>query len=352
MVTVFPVPGESIDRQQRGDLPGRHRLECTAAPRRLPRARRDLLRGRAARRRRPAWRSRPRPLATVHDAILAVAAGEADRALVPFENSIEGSVRPTLDALAFDARGVTIAGEHDHPIRHALIARTELELGAIEVVVSHPQPSAQCARFLREELPGAEVRSAASTAEAVREVSESERPWAALGAASAAPIYGCVVLRDGVEDEHGNVTRFVWIAPEGVRAEGNGAVADDADLLRARRRPPRRAGRGADRVLRSRGQPGPDRVPPAPPGARPLHVLHRPRRGRHRPGRRRGDRRAAGQGRERPRPRQLPNFAGPASLSLEKTSLTPGRRRRRSVRDHSACPDPRIPRRHGQRGRP
>ena len=47
-------------------------------------------------------------------------------ALVPFENAIEGSVRPTLDTLAFEATGVTIAGEHDHPIRHALIARTEL----------------------------------------------------------------------------------------------------------------------------------------------------------------------------------------------------------------------------------
>jgi prephenate dehydratase len=162
------------------------------------------------------------PAATVHDAILSVASGEVDRALVPFENAIEGSVRPTLDALAFEARGVTIAGEHDHPIRHALIARTELELGAIETVVSHPQPSAQCARFLREELPGAELRIAESTAEAVRIVGASERPWAALGAASAAEIYGCVVLRDGVEDEHGNVTRFVWIAPDGIRAEGNG----------------------------------------------------------------------------------------------------------------------------------
>lgn len=162
------------------------------------------------------------PTATVHDAILSVASGEVDRALVPFENAIDGSVRPTLDTLAFEARGVTIAGEHDQPIRHALIARTELELGAIEAVVSHPQPSAQCARFLREELPGAELRIAESTAEAVRTVGVSERPWAALGAASAAEIYGCVVLRDGVEDEHGNVTRFVWIAPDGVRTEGNG----------------------------------------------------------------------------------------------------------------------------------
>jgi prephenate dehydratase len=164
----------------------------------------------------------PVPTATVHDAILAVSSGEVDRALVPFENAIDGSVRPTLDTLAFDAAGVTIAGEHDHPIRHSLIARSELEPGAIEVVVSHPQPSAQCARFLREQLPRAEVRIAESTAEAVRTVGASEQPWAALGAASAAEIYGCVVLREGVEDEQGNVTRFVWIAPEGVRAEGNG----------------------------------------------------------------------------------------------------------------------------------
>ena len=89
-------------------------------------------------------------------------------------------------------------------------------------MVSHPQPSAQCARFLRENLSQAEVRSTDSTAEAVRLVSESNEPWAALGAASAAEIYGCVVLRDGIEDEKGNVTRFAWLAPEGVRAEADG----------------------------------------------------------------------------------------------------------------------------------
>jgi len=161
----------------------------------------------------------PRPAVTIHDAVMAVALGEADRALVPFENSIEGSVRPTLDALAFDAESVVIAGEHDHAISQALIAREPVGLGEIEAVVSHPQPSAQCARFLREELPQAEVRSADSTAEAVRQVSESTGRWAALGAASAAEIYGCIVLRDGVEDEKGNVTRFAWLAPEGAGAE-------------------------------------------------------------------------------------------------------------------------------------
>ena len=164
----------------------------------------------------------PLEAATISDAILAVQRGEAERAFVPFENSIEGAVRSTLDTLAFEAEGVTIVGELDYPIRISLIAREELDLGDIERVVSHPQASAQCARFLREELPGTEVQEAASTAEAVRIVGESDRPWAALGARRSAQLYGCVALRDGVEDSHENVTRFVWIAPAGTDPEGEG----------------------------------------------------------------------------------------------------------------------------------
>jgi prephenate dehydratase len=163
-----------------------------------------------------------RPAPSVYEAIRAVAEGEAERALVPFENSIEGAVRSTLDTLAFDAPSVTIAGEHDHPISHSLIAREEVPLERIEVVLSHPQASAQCARFIREQLAAAEVRAAASTAEAVREVSAGPQPWAALGAASAARIYGCVVLREGIEDTSENVTRFVWIAPAHTKPGGEG----------------------------------------------------------------------------------------------------------------------------------
>jgi prephenate dehydratase len=164
----------------------------------------------------------PLPQPTIYDAIVAVDEGRAERALVPFENSIEGSVRTTLDALAFDAPSVAIVGEHDQPISNNLIARTELELGQIEVVLSHPQASAQCAEFIRAELPQAEVRAAASTADAVREVAAREQPWAALGGAAAAEIYGCVVLRPGVEDDDDNVTRFIWLAPAGVAAAGTG----------------------------------------------------------------------------------------------------------------------------------
>ena len=164
----------------------------------------------------------PAPSASVYDAILAVREGEADRALVPFENSIEGAVTATLDTLAIDAGGVTLVGEYDLPIRHCLIAREDIPLEQIEVVVSHPQPSAQCARFIRENLPQAEVRAAPSTAEAVRTVAESSEPWAALGAESAARLYGAAVLRHGVEDEPDNITRFVWVAPEGTTPSGSG----------------------------------------------------------------------------------------------------------------------------------
>jgi prephenate dehydratase len=164
----------------------------------------------------------PVPLPTVHGAISAVATGDVDLALVPFENSIEGSVRPTLDALAFDVVGVTIAGEHDQPIRHSLVARQPMELGQIERVLSHPQVLAQCARFLRSELAGAEVVAATSSAEAIRSVGLTSEPWAAIGAASAAALYGCEVLRSGVEDEPGNVTRFIWIAPAKTPIDGSG----------------------------------------------------------------------------------------------------------------------------------
>jgi len=159
---------------------------------------------------------------TVHDVIVAVERGEADRAFVPFENSIEGSVRATLDTLAHETEAVTIVGEHDYAVSPCLIAAREIGLDDIEVVVSHPQPLNQCARFIRENLPRAQTRATDSTAEAVRVVAASEEAMAALGARSAAEIYGGVVLREAVEDAVGNVTRFVWIAPVGTETDGEG----------------------------------------------------------------------------------------------------------------------------------
>lgn len=159
---------------------------------------------------------------TIPDAVLAVERGEAERALVPIENSLEGSVRQTLDTLAFEADAVTIVGEHDYRVRVHLIAREGVRVEDVEAVLSHPQPLAQCARFLRERLPEIELRSVSSTAAAVRMVSESARPWAALGARAASELYGCELLLEGVEDQDDNVTRFVWIAPQGTEPVGEG----------------------------------------------------------------------------------------------------------------------------------
>jgi prephenate dehydratase len=164
----------------------------------------------------------PLRTATVHEAILAVEQGKADRALVPFENSIEGSIRGSLDAIAFEAPAVAIVGEHDYRVRVHLIVREGVMTGQIEAVLSHAQPLAQCAHYLRERFPEVELRSVSSTAAAVRMVSESQRPWAALGARAAAEMYGCTLLEEGVEDHSDNITRFVWIAPIGTEARAEG----------------------------------------------------------------------------------------------------------------------------------
>jgi prephenate dehydratase len=166
------------------------------------------------------------PLPTIYDTVMAVHQGAVDLALVPIENSLEGSVNATLDALAMETEDVMIVGEVVHPIRHCLIARTPLELSDIETVVSHPQANAQCARFIRTRLPGARVLAGSSTADAVRTVAQHQGPWAALGNRIAAERYGCAVLLAGVEDVADNETRFVWLARTGAAPGGPRVVAD------------------------------------------------------------------------------------------------------------------------------
>jgi prephenate dehydratase len=160
------------------------------------------------------------PLATIYDTVMAVHEGQVDMGLVPIENSLEGSVNATLDALAMETDDVMIVGEVIQPIRHCLIARTSLELSEIDTVVSHPQANAQCARFIRTRMPQARVLAGSSTADAVRLVADHDGPWAALGNRLAAERYGCLVLRAGVEDVADNETRFVWLARTGAEPGG------------------------------------------------------------------------------------------------------------------------------------
>ena len=107
---------------------------------------------------------------------MAVQAGETERAVVPIENSLEGGVAATLDALAGEAEAVRIAAEVVHPIHHCLIAAGPLELGEWSGCVSHPQATAQCAALPARATAGAERVDVGSTAEAVRR-------WSAVGRA-------------------------------------------------------------------------------------------------------------------------------------------------------------------------
>ncbi|HKG03397.1 MAG TPA: prephenate dehydratase [Conexibacter sp.] len=150
-------------------------------------------------------------LPTIYDCVVAVEQRKAERAFVPIENALEGSVNATLDALAVETEDVAIVGEHVHAIHTCLIAKRPRELGTIETVHSHPQANAQCAHFLRTRLPQAHVLAASSTAEAVRTVAEQDNASAALGSRTAAELYGCDILCADVDDAAGNETRFVWL---------------------------------------------------------------------------------------------------------------------------------------------
>jgi prephenate dehydratase len=158
----------------------------------------------------------PVALASIYDTITALREGFVRWAIVPIENSLEGSISVTLDELAGEPGGLEIVGEAVLRVSHALIAAEMLPLAEIVTVMTHPQVPGQCTRLLREELPQARVLPATSTAEAVRAViTEGRQGASAIGTALAARIYGGTVIRSGVEDRDDNETRFVWLARAG-----------------------------------------------------------------------------------------------------------------------------------------
>jgi prephenate dehydratase len=155
----------------------------------------------------------PYALASIYDTVMALRSGDVSWAIVPIENSLEGSISVTLDLLAGDVGDLKIVGEALLRVRHSLIAAKNVGLEEIETVITHPQVPGQCTLFLRNELAHAQVLTAGSTAEAVRTViAAGRREQAALGTPLAASIYGGTIIREGVEDRDDNETRFVWLA--------------------------------------------------------------------------------------------------------------------------------------------
>ena len=175
------------------------------------------------------------PSATVPAALDAVRRGEADGALVPLENSVEGAVPTTLDELA-NGEPLHITREVLLPVSFALMGAAGTELDAIRTVGTHPHAESQCRKWLAANLPKARYLLSPSTADAARSIADGEGRYdAAIAAPLAAERYGLQVLATDVADNVDAVTRFVLVRRPGPVGPPTGAdrttvvvfIADD-----------------------------------------------------------------------------------------------------------------------------
>ncbi|MDQ1714097.1 MAG: prephenate dehydratase [Frankiaceae bacterium] len=153
------------------------------------------------------------PAVTVADALDAVRRGDADGALVPFENSVEGSVPRTLDELS-SGTPLRIACEILLPVSFALMARPGTSLADVRTIATMSHAESQVRGWLRSHIPDARFVASSSTAEGARLVAAGQFDGA-VGDALAADIYGLDVLARDIQDNDGAVTRFVLAVPPG-----------------------------------------------------------------------------------------------------------------------------------------
>tara|TARA_B100001989_G_scaffold110080_1_gene77261 strand:- start:1265 stop:2110 length:846 start_codon:yes stop_codon:yes gene_type:complete len=150
------------------------------------------------------------PCNGLHSVIKSIAYNNCDAAVVPIENSVEGGVTATLDAL-WKFPDININKAIVLPIKHTLISNGELSI--ISEVLSHPQALAQCSEWLSENLPNAITLPTNSTSEAVNMVKGSKFR-AAIGSKSLIQIEGLKELAFPINDVPGNCTRFVLLSKE------------------------------------------------------------------------------------------------------------------------------------------
>lgn len=153
-----------------------------------------------------------RAFPTVPSAMDAVREGIMDGAVVPMENSVEGSVNATLDELAVGPR-LVIAAEVVLPVTFDVVVRTDTTLGDIRRLTTHPHAEAQCREWTARHLPDVMVVPAASTAAAAAAVAAGDFD-AAIAGPLAAPTYGLQVAASGVQDADAH-TRFVLLTRPG-----------------------------------------------------------------------------------------------------------------------------------------
>ncbi len=163
------------------------------------------------------------PADSVQAALDAARAGSVDRALVPIENSVEGSISVTLDELA-NGKRLVIVDEVVLPVQFALLAPAGTTLDSITRIATHPHAQAQVRRWLQENLPQATIIPSMSTAAAAAALADGSAPFdAAIAQRLAADIYSLEVLADEIGDTADATTRFVVVQLPGAIPAPTGA---------------------------------------------------------------------------------------------------------------------------------
>ena len=150
------------------------------------------------------------PYDTIFQVLMAVEEGELDFGIVPIENSTEGTVNATVDALIFDLN-LYIQKLVILPIRQNLAVKSGNDLAALKTIYSHPHALAQCRRYLYDNYRNVPAVAAPSTAAAAKQVSESSEPIAAICPEMAAKVYGLEVAASAIQDSEINFTEFIVV---------------------------------------------------------------------------------------------------------------------------------------------
>ena len=152
-----------------------------------------------------------RPYPSFEAAFEAVESGAADRAVLPIENSLFGSVHQNYDLLR--EHDLSIVAEVQLRIKHQLLAPQGSTLEGISHVFSHPQALGQCQHFIKQHLPHIDVVPSYDTAGAAKLVSkEGNLAHAAIASRAAASEYGLSILASDIESNHENFTRFLALS--------------------------------------------------------------------------------------------------------------------------------------------
>lgn len=154
------------------------------------------------------------PVGTVQLALESVRSGDVAGALVPIENSVEGSVSGTVDELSHGEL-LQIVDEVAIPVEFALLEKPGTKLSDIKKVATHPHAQAQCREWIAKNLPKAHVLPAMSTAAAAAELTDEANYQAAIASVTAAKHYGLVPLAEGIGDKDAAWTRFVLVKKPG-----------------------------------------------------------------------------------------------------------------------------------------